>query len=149
MPFGSGEPERLIFHIDMEMPPNEDDRQELANALLAYSHARYGDPTARPVGFFLRSDDGGLRGGLTGNLRWGWLYIEMLWVRGDLRGQGYGTRLLVDAEEFARASGAVAVHLDTGGEDALPFYRQRGYEVFGTLEGFPPGSRQYFLRKLL
>ena len=133
----------------MEMPPNQEDTRELADALLAHGHARYGDPTARPVGFFLRDRDGGLGGGLTGNLRWGWLYIEMLWVRGDLRHLGYGGRLLLDAEDFARASGGIAVHLDTGGEEALPFYQKRGYDVFGTLEGFPPGSRQYFLRKHL
>ena len=75
--------------------------------------------------------------------------MEMLWVREDLRGRGHGSRLLEDAEEFAIASGGIAVHLDTGGDEALPFYEHRGYEVFGTLEGFPPGARQHFLRKWL
>ena len=133
----------------MEMPPNEGERQRLAEALLEYSSTRFGDPTAQPVGFFLRDDEENLCGGLTGNLRWDWLYVEMLWVREDLRGRGHGSRLLADAEEFAIASGGIAVHLDTGGDEALPFYEHRGYEVFGTLEGFPPGARQHFLRKWL
>lgn len=137
------------MHIDMEMPPNEGERQRLAEALLEYSSTRFGDPTAQPVGFFLRDDEENLCGGLTGNLRWDWLYVEMLWVREDLRGRGHGSRLLADAEEFAIASGGIAVHLDTGGDEALPFYEHRGYEVFGTLEGFPPGARQHFLRKWL
>ncbi len=133
----------------MEMPPNEGDRQRLGEALLEYSGTRFGDPTAQSVGFFLRDAEGNLCGGLTGNIRWDWLYVEILWVREDLRCHGYGSRLLEGAEEFAKASGGIAVHLDTGGDDALPFYENRGYEVFGTLEGFPPGARQHFLRKWL
>ena len=131
------------------MPPNEGDRQQLADALLEYSARRFGDPTAQPIGFFLRDDGGDLCGGLTGNIRWGWLYVEMLWVRRDLRGQGHGSHMLEGAEELARANGGVAVHLDTGGDEALPFYEKRGHGVFGTLEGFPPGSKQHFLRKWL
>jgi GNAT superfamily N-acetyltransferase len=131
------------------MPPNDEDRRLLAEALLDHSRARFGDPTARPIGLFLRDERGELCGGLTGNLRWRWLYVDMLWVRGDLRNLGYGSRLLADAEDFARASGGVAVHLDTGGDEALPFYLKRGYVVFGTLEGFPPGANQYFLQKHL
>ncbi len=137
------------LRIDMEMPPNEEDRQQLADALLNHSRVRFGDPTAQPIGLFLRDAQGNLYGGLTGNLRWGWLYVEMLWVRRDCRNQGYGSRLLDVAEEFTRASGGVAIHLDTGGDEALPFYQKRGYEVFGTLEGFPPGARQHFLKKQL
>lgn len=135
--------------IRMEMPPDEADRRELVAHLLEYSASRFGDPEATPVGFFLRDEEGEMEGGLTGNYRWRWLYVDMLWVREDLRGRGYGTRLLEAAEEFAKASGGVAVHLDTGGEDALPFYENRGYEVVGRLDGFPPGASQYFLRKWL
>ncbi len=137
------------MRIDLELPPNERDRQQLVDALLKHSRRKYGDPTARPVGFFLRDEEGNLCGGLTGNLRWSWLYVEVLWVRRDLRGQGYGSRLLQGAEVFAEASGGVAVHLDTDGDETLAYYRKRGYEVFGTLEGFPPGARQHFLRKWL
>ena len=128
----------------MEMPPNEGERQRLADALLEYSSTRFGDPTAQPVGFFLRDDEENFCGGLTGDLRWDWLYVEMLWVREDPRGRGHESRLLADGEEFAIASGGIAVHLDTGGDEALSFYEHCGYEVFGTLEGFPPGVRQPF-----
>ena len=30
----------------------------------------------------------------------------------------------------------------------LPFYQKLGYELYGTLEGYPPGYRQYYLRKV-
>ena len=49
------------------------------------------------------------------------------------------------------ASGVIVPHLDTGGGEALLFYfyEHHGYKVFGTLEGFPPGAQQHFLRKRL
>ncbi len=71
------------------------------------------------------------------------LYRDALGTE-DLRGQEYGSQLLEGAERFAAASGGVAVHLDTDGDETLAFYRKRGYEVFGTLEGFPPGTPPTF-----
>ena len=47
------------------------------------------------------------------------------------------------------ASGGIALHLDTGGDEAFLCYERHGYKVFGTLEGFPPGARQHFLRRRL
>ena len=32
---------------------------------------------------------------------------------------------------------------------ARPFYEKLGYELFGTLDGYPPGYRQFYLRKSL
>jgi hypothetical protein len=39
--------------------------------------------------------------------------------------------------------------LDTFEFQALPFYERRGYRVFGTLDGFPPGYRRFYLQKSL
>jgi hypothetical protein len=41
------------------------------------------------------------------------------------------------------------VSLDTFEFQARPFYEKLGYTIFGTLEGYPPGYRQYFLTKHL
>ncbi len=86
-------------------------------------------------------------GGLLGHVKWRWLYVEKLWLPESLRGQGHGSRLLAEAEAFASARGCLGVHLDTFEHQALPFYRQHGYEVFGVHEGFPPGYCQYHLKK--
>ena len=40
------------------------------------------------------------------------------------------------------------MYLDTFEYQALPFYRKLGYELYGTLDGYPPGCRQYYLRKV-
>ena len=70
-------------------------------------------------------------------------------VRDGWRGQGLGTRLLAAAEAAARGRGCHDVWLDTFSFQALPFYEQHGYVVFGTLENYPTGHERYFVRKSL
>ena len=50
---------------------------------------------------------------------------------------------------YAASRGCFAATLDTHSFEALGFYQKRGYEVFGTLEDYPPGHTKYFLRKRL
>ena len=88
-------------------------------------------------------------GGLLGETRWGWLVVEILWVADAHRGRGHGSRLLEEAENVARARGCRFAVLDTAGFQAPDFYLARGYEPFGELVGYPPGSRRVHLRKSL
>jgi hypothetical protein len=38
---------------------------------------------------------------------------------------------------------------DTLDYQARPFYEKLGYQLFGTLDGYPPGYRQFYLCKRL
>src|SRR5262249_30704697 len=70
---------------------------------------------------------------------WGWmLEVKFVWVREDLRGRGHGRRMLEAAEAEARKRGCEHVWLDSYTFQAPTFYRQFGYQVFGSLDGFPP-----------
>jgi len=80
---------------------------------------------------------------------WDWFYINLMWVKDELRGHGYGHRLLTLAEDEARRRGAKNVYLDTFSFQAPDFYKQHGYQVFGELQDFPPGHQRYFLTKHL
>jgi ribosomal-protein-alanine N-acetyltransferase len=137
------------LHIEMQEPPNAEDRQQLTEGLLAHLAKGLGDPRFRSVGWFLRDGGGAVVGGLTGRLRWGWLYVEVLWVADHLRGQGHGARLMREAEDYARRYGGSAVHLE-GAPDALRFYERLGYETAAVIEGYPrAGMQQTFMRKWL
>jgi GNAT superfamily N-acetyltransferase len=88
-------------------------------------------------------------GGVLGHV-WGqWLHIAILWLAEPVRGQGYGRQLLLAAEAYGREQGCQHVELATFSFQARPFYEKLGYEVFATLEDYPPGHRKYFLRKPL
>jgi GNAT superfamily N-acetyltransferase len=131
----------------VEESPAEADAQAVKEGLLAFNVGYVGEPHLVPFGVFVRDARGAVAGGLLGRLNWSWLYIEKLWLPERLRGRGHGSRLLCEAEAFALARGCRNAYVDTFDHQARPFYERHGYALFGTLEGFPPGSRQYFLRK--
>jgi GNAT superfamily N-acetyltransferase len=137
----------VTFRVSVEEDPAPADKQVVVDGLLAFNVGYIGDPGVTPMAVFLRGADGEVLGGLLGRVKWRWLYIEKFWLPDSLRGQGHGSRLLAAAEDFAAARGCLGVHLDTFEYQALPFYRRHGYEVFGVHEGFPPGYRQYHLKK--
>ena len=115
-----------------------------------YNTEQAGDDSSQMLCFVLRAaDQDEILGGVIGATYWEWLHLDLLWLKDEFRGQGYGHRLLVAAEEEARKRGAKNAYLDTFSFQAPDFYKQHGYEVFGELADFPPGHRRYFMRKQL
>jgi GNAT superfamily N-acetyltransferase len=95
-----------------------------------------------------RHKDNTLIGGVHGYILWGWLCIHYLWVRQDMRSQGLGSQLLAAVEYEAAQRGCHSVFLNTMSFQAAPFYLDRGYRQFGTLENFC-GHERVFLQKNL
>ena len=114
-----------------------------------YNKQRAGDTKHQSLCFVLRAADESIVGGVIGATYWDWLYVDLLWLQEEFRGQGYGHRLLEAAEKEARKRGAKNAYLDTFSFQAPDFYEQHGYQVFGTLEGFPAGHRRFFFQKEL
>ena len=114
-----------------------------------YNVQQAGDPQSQQLCFSLRTSNNEVVGGLIGKTYWNWLYIDLLFVKEELRGFGYGHRLLEIAEAEARKRGATNVYLDTFSFQAPNFYKQHGYRVFGELADFPPGHQRYFFTKQL
>jgi GNAT superfamily N-acetyltransferase len=102
-----------------------------------------------PLNLFVRDDLRAIKGGLLGATYWGWCAIDILWLHDDLRGKGYGTRLMQLAEDEAKRRGCLGVHLDTLSFQALPFYQKLGYTVFGQIDDLPVGHARYYLKKSL
>jgi GNAT superfamily N-acetyltransferase len=135
--------------VSVEPDASPADLRVVQDGLRAFNVANVGEPGEQAVNVLLRDAGGRVVGGVMGHIKWKWLYVARLWVDDAHRGQGAGTRLMDAAEQFAREQGAVGVSLDTFGYQARPFYERRGYRLFGTLDGFPPGGQQFFLTKSL
>jgi GNAT superfamily N-acetyltransferase len=102
-----------------------------------------------PLAFLARDERGTVIGGIIGNTGGPWFYISAVWVAEHLRRQGLGRRLMDAAETEAVARGCTGAYLDTFSDAASAFYRARGYECFGELEGGPREPVRQFLRRRL
>ena len=79
----------------------------------------------------------------------GWLDLDTLWVAEPFRGQGYGAKLLVTAQDEATAQGCHGVFLTTFSFQARPFYEKFGYEVIADIADYPKGHSHHVLKKTL
>jgi len=131
--------------IDEEI--SADDRDVVLRGLRAFNESMIGPANQLPLQLVIRDGSGAVIAGLLGETKWGWLYVDKLWVSEAARGRGLGSRLLARAEEIARERGCAGTYLSTFEHQARPFYEARGYELFGTLDGFPAATRQYYLCK--
>jgi GNAT superfamily N-acetyltransferase len=130
--------------------PSPADRDAILNPLIAYNDGN-GPPSGfQPMAIVLRDPSTGETvGGLWGKSSYDWVFIELLVVPEQWRGQNVGTLLLQKAEEVGRARNCVGLWLNTFGFQARGFYEKNGFEVFGTIDDYPHGSNCSFMRKLL
>ena len=119
----------------------------IGRSLSAYNRQMAGDDASRRICYVVQGPDGEIAGGVIAITYWDWLAIDLLWLREDLRGRGFGRQLLTLAEEAGRRFGATHAHLDTFSFQAPDFYTRHGYRVFGELPNFPAGHTRYYLTK--
>lgn len=77
------------------------------------------------------------------------LYISILFVNEDKRGQGLGSFLLKFIEQEAKTMNIKLIHLDTFDFQAKDFYLKYRYEIFGVLDDCPQGHKRYYMKKKL
>lgn len=114
-----------------------------------YNEQQVSDNRFQRICYVLHNDGQTIAGGVIAEAYWEWLYIDLLWVEEQLRGQGFGHLLLIAAEQEAMRLGAKHAYLDTFSFQAPEFYKRHGYEVFGELQDFPVGHTRYFFMKEL
>ena len=125
-----------------------DDLTIIRDQLYAYNDSRVDSPDGH-LGVLLKDDSGKTVGGLIGGWYYGWLFIELLFVLESLRGQDFGSKLMAEAERYARDKQFTGIWLDTFSFQARGFYEKLGYRVFGELPDYPAGHSRYFLNKRL
>jgi ribosomal protein S18 acetylase RimI-like enzyme len=137
------------YQIVYEEKPEESAWGIIGRGVATYNKEQAGDDSYTRLCFVLQGPDQEVVGGIIGATYWDWFYLDLLWVKEDLRRQGYGQQLLSKSEDIARERGAKNVFLDTFSFQAPEFYQKYGYQVYGELPDFPTGHQRFFLTKQL
>lgn len=127
-----------------------DDEDAIVNAGFAdYNSDQDQESTRKPIAVVVYSEEGELVGALDGYVFFDWLTVSRLWVAENARGQGIGTKLMLEAERIAKAEDCAGSTLSTYDFQAKPFYEKLGYEVFGVLQDNPRNRKRFFMRKTI
>ena len=129
--------------------PEEAAWGKIGQGVHEYNMQEAGDLNFHRICFVLQNPQGEIVGGVIGEIYWEWFNLDLMWIQEDLRGNGYGEKLLNAVEKEAKQKGAKQVFLDTFSFQAPGFYQKYGYQVFGELPDFPPGHQRFYLTKEL
>jgi len=136
--------------INHEVSPEA--KQEVCRGLFSYNVARTEGLLKQPgvdINLVLEDEQGRAVGGVFCDTFLYCLYVDVLWVAEEYRGQGYGAALMREAERIARQRGCTFAHTCTFSYQSPDFYRDMGYEIFGVIDDYPEGIKQFFLKKKL
>ncbi|MFA0813976.1 GNAT family N-acetyltransferase [Microbulbifer epialgicus] len=102
-----------------------------------------------PLAVQLKNKSGEVIAGAAARSFGDWLLLDTLWVSEELRGQNIGRQLLSKIESSGKQCGCKRCLLDTLNFQAMPFYKNQGYEVKWVQEGYPKDGCKYFMVKEL
>lgn len=135
------------FPIQVTDHPAETDWQWLEERINRFNIQRTGYDDYRPLAIFIRDSAGVIIAGLSAFSWGGTLRILTLWVDEHWRRHGYGTRLLIAAEQEALARGCKQAVVETHSFQAPLFYPDRGYTACGVTEDYPVGFQHIAFHK--
>ncbi|ESU31929.1 hypothetical protein G3A_14030 [Bacillus sp. 17376] len=138
----------MKFRIGNEV--NESKKSHVNHKLYEYNLRHFPEDLRgryREVNLFLLDEGENVRGGILGEICWNWLEIHTLMIDEDIRGLGYGTKLLVEMEQVAIESECDFIKVDTLSFQALDFYQSNGYSVYGTLDNVGRDFKHFYLKK--
>ena len=136
----------MNYQINYEANPRSEDIQILNDGIFEQAKQKKDMKQLDFFAFFIRDESGKIVGGCGGDNMYGGLFVGQLWVTEQLRGKGYGTKLMQKAENLAVESGCNFIAVNTFDWEALDFYKKLGFYVEFERKGFDKDSVFYFLR---
>jgi GNAT superfamily N-acetyltransferase len=137
----------MSYTIHIETNASDDDVRVLMDGIHDHNTQHSGDAEAQELALFLRDESGAVVGGVYGWTAFGWLKIDVLWVRAALRGRGFGKQLLLAAEAEGIRRGCQYATLDSFSFQAPELYKKNGYEEFAVLDRIGENQTWHFLKK--
>ncbi|RRW49764.1 N-acetyltransferase [Pseudomonas moraviensis] len=139
----------MNLRIELTHNPTEEQRQAILQPLIEYNDAQTGGSKSEPFALMVKDENGEILGGLYGRMIFRWMFIELLSVPEQGRGQGIGSKLMAQAEALAREKNCYGLWLDTFDFQAPEFYRKLGFSQFGEIVDYPPGHKRHYFQKRL
>jgi GNAT superfamily N-acetyltransferase len=139
--------EQFQFNIDVN--PDAREIRSLSDRIDTFNVEETRIYDFKELAIFLRDSTRQLIAGIYAFTWGGCLDIRSLWVREDLRGAGIGSKLMDAVEQEAIRRGCRIATLETHSFQAPRFYKKRGYEEIGVLDGYPIRHQKHYLKKLL
>ena len=133
----------------MNRNPSKREIDFVRESLTQFNNEAVGVDGHTPLNIVEYDNEGNIIAGILGGTYWGWMYVDILWVKESHRNKGIGTKLLLEAEKEASLRGCHHSHLDTMSWQAPEFYQKHGYDVVGILPDIPSGKQKYLLMKAL
>lgn len=104
----------------------------------------------RPLAVILRDPNTEhVLGGAMGRSSLGLLFLDVFFLPQELRGMGFGTRILKRFEDEGRQRGCRSAFLYTISFQAPEFYARNGWTAFGRIPCDPSGTFRVFMTKNL
>ena len=136
-----------MIEFKAEKNAKEDDIKIIEKGLREYNRRHTGLEKAEEQAVYIKNE-GNICGGIVYACLKPWTYIKLLWVSDELRGRGYGVKLMKAAEDDARKQGSTKVMVDTFSFQAPEFYKKLGYSEVSRIEGYPiEGASRIWLVK--
>ena len=139
----------MNLRIERKHNPSTEEREAILVPLRAYNASKSASPPPEHIALLIRDDNDEIVGGVYARLFYQWLFIDLLAVPEQARGQGMGNRLMQMAEDLAREKECVGLWLETFEFQAPEFYKKCGYSEIGHIADYPPGHKHFFFQKRL
>ena len=101
------------------------------------------------IALALKDAQGQVQGGVIASTVFRVMHLEVLWVSDDLRGKGYGSQLVLAAEQIGFAGGCFTAQTWTFSFQGPKFYPTIGYQPLGVYDGYPGGITEHVFMKRL
>lgn len=137
------------YHFEHQEEPTPAEAQVLFDGICDEAALKKHMERIRPFSVFIKDSRGAVFGGASGVTYYGSLYVDMLWLKEELRGHGLGKKIMMEAERIGKERNCTFATVNTMDWEGLSFYQKIGYYIEFVREGYQKNSTMYFLRKEL
>ena len=123
-----------------------DDLETVANGVFSHGRSQATDGNAEPISCLVRDSIRVVAGG-SGRTEYGRLFVIYLWVAEELRGQGIGTRILLELEVEAAKRGCRDALIETLDDSVAKLYARLGYQAVATVAGYVGRFNRHIMLK--